>query len=133
MKIIIKEEQLNRLVENVQYTPEKISEILNSAIKIQKIVKSEYEKQKDFIYATRIGTIKDDIGKFEKILSNLEEIKYKIENKYEFYFDVVNLYTYREMTNELNQLDDIVSSLDEYVMRFDDLIEILKVIIGLKK
>jgi len=128
MKIIIKESQLKLIKENIKYTPEKIEQILKGATKVSSIVEKEYMKQKEFLLSLTIGDIVNDVEKYSKVKTKLENINQEIKDKYNFYVNVLDLYEY----DELESLDKIVSILDDYTIKFEELIYIVDIIITSK-
>ena len=125
MKMLIKESQLKMLVEEIEFTPEKIRELINKTEKLVDIIEREYKKQKEFILTKKIGELIKESENTEKLHGHLKNVKETIRSKYDYLINIVD--STDEMRDDINELEEITTFLDEYGMKFDDLISILEV------
>lgn len=119
---------LYSLLEQIEYTPEKIDEFVADASKTLDTGKKVFD-----IFLSRIGDLSimniiESPEEANQSLQKIQETKKVIKNKFEKYFDITDAYGYDELEDRpdnIEKLERLASELDSLVFDYDPLIDVL--------
>jgi 3-keto-L-gulonate-6-phosphate decarboxylase len=119
---------LYSLLEQIEYTPEKINEFVADASKTLDTGKKVFD-----LFLNRIGDLSvmsviESPEEANQLLKKVQETKKVIENKFEKYFDITDAYGYDEFEDRpdnIEKLERLATELDSLVFDYDPLIDVL--------
>jgi predicted secreted acid phosphatase len=119
---------LYSLLEQIEYTPEKIDEFVADASKTLDTGKKVFD-----LFLNRIGDLSvmsviESPEEANQLLKKVQETKKVIENKFEKYFDITDAYGYDEFEDRpdnIEKLERLATELDSLVFDYDPLIDVL--------
>jgi hypothetical protein len=130
MKIKLSEEQLRKLVEQkLSYTPEKIDEFNQQAMKVLENAQNTRNKYYNTIVNLTISEVMQDKGSYEKMHKTIEEEHERYNKHYGRYFDIVEMYDFLDMPNNVKQLEKINDKIYKYSEDLNSIADALRDII----
>lgn len=115
MKIKLSEQQLKKLVEQkISYTPEKIDELTQQAMKVLERAQQARNKNYNNIITLTIGEVMQDKVTYEKLMSAMSEEHEMYKKHHGKYYDIVDMYDFLDMPNNVKQLERINDKIEKY-------------------
>ncbi len=115
MKIKLSEEQLRKLVENkISYTPEKIDEFNQQAMKVLENAQQTRNKYYNSVVTLTIGEVMQERGAYEKMIKEIADQHTRFNDQHTKYFNVVEMYDFMDMPNNVKQLEKINDKIEKY-------------------
>jgi hypothetical protein len=119
---------LQSLLEQIEYTPEKIDEFVADASKTLDTGTKVFN-----VFLSRIGDLSvmnviESPEEANQLLQKVQETKKVIKNKFEKYFDITDSYGYDEFEDRpdnIEKLERLASELDNLTDNYDPLIDVL--------
>ena len=119
---------LQSLLEQIEYTPEKIDEFVADASKTLDTGTKVFN-----VFLSRIGDLSvmnviESPEEANQLLQKVQETKKVIKSKFEKYFDITDSYGYDEFEDRpdnIEKLERLASELDNLTDNYDPLIDVL--------
>jgi DNA-directed RNA polymerase beta' subunit len=119
---------LQSLLEQIEYTPEKIDEFVADASKTLDTGTKVFN-----VFLSRIGDLSimnviESPEEANQLLQKIQETKKVIKSKFEKYFDITDSYRYDEFEDRpdnIEKLERLATELDSLTDNYDPLIDVL--------
>lgn len=119
---------LYSLLEQIEYTPEKIDEFVADASKTLDTGKKVFDLFLNKIGDLSIMNIIESPEEANQSLQKMQEIKKVIQNKFEKYFDIAEAHGYDELEDRpdnIEKLERLASELESLIFDYDPLVDVL--------
>lgn len=133
MKIMITETQKARLVEGMQYEPERVDKFVAESMSLVNKMREDYEKYYNIITNLSVMDFAENYVHYERMIDKMKTYKTYAQKKYNEYFDIYDAYDYMDLPKNIQQLEDNAREIDDLINENDDLIEVLEYIAGFAK
>jgi hypothetical protein len=115
MKIKLSEEQLRKLVEQkISYTPEKIDEFVEHAMKVLENVQQIRNKYYNNVVTLTISEVMQEKNVHQKMVKEISEQHTRFNEQHTKFFNIVEMYDFLDMPNNVKQLEKINDKIEKY-------------------